>query len=452
MVESGQHLDYGKNYALENNLFKAGLFISLICYFLLGYNTERTESIQLFAAYFVLFSFYLFVVFTPHLADKNFKLLVTASFLFRVLFLAAVPALSDDYFRFIWDGRLIEEGINPFLYIPDEVQKQALLPGESNQVLYAKMNSPHYYTVYPPILQFVFFVAAKLSFSNNYAAILILRIFILAAEVGSYFFIKKILAHLKLPKNGILIYFLNPLVILEINGNLHCEGLMLFFVLASFYFLFVNKFIISSLFFSLAVSTKMIPLVLLPLLIKKIGFKKGFLYAMLVAVSCFVLFLPFVNQELLNNLGNSIGLYFQKFEFNASIYYLLRWIGFQLSGYNEIAIIGKQLPFVCFVLIVLISLRYKPNQSYELFFEKALTILFVYYLFSLIIHPWYITFLVLISVFLKQRFAIIWSLLIFGTYLAYAFLPFKENVWLLCIEYGLVVIWYFLERNKLKFA
>jgi len=347
---------------------------------------------------------------------------------------------------------LIEEGINPFLYLPDEVQKQSLLVGEMNNALYLKMNSPNYYSVYPPILQFIFFIASKLSLSSNYGAIIILRIVILLAEIGSYFFLTKIIALLKLPKNRILIYLLNPLVIVEISGNLHFEGVMLFFVVASFYFLLINNIIFSSILFSLAVSTKLLPLVLLPLITKKLGLKKGFIYSLLVLLLSSVLFLPFINQELISNIGNSVGLYFQKFEFNASIYYLARWVGFQISGYNEIAIIGKLLPIISFALIMYISLKSKLKQSDKIFFESALTILFVYYLFSLIIHPWYLTFLVLISVFSNHRYALIWSLLIFLTYLTYASVPFMENAWVLFLEYGIVITWYLSEKNKLKLA
>jgi hypothetical protein len=424
----------------------------VICYLLLGYFTERTETIQLFAGIALLFSFYLFIVFKPSLSDKNFNFILISSFLFRAIFILAVPALSDDYFRFIWDGRLIEEGINPFLYLPDEVQKQSLLVGEMNNALYLKMNSPNYYSVYPPILQFIFFIASKLSLSSNYGAIIILRIVILLAEIGSYFFLTKIIALLKLPKNRILIYLLNPLVIVEISGNLHFEGVMLFFVVASFYFLLINNIIFSSILFSLAVSTKLLPLVLLPLITKKLGLKKGFIYSLLVLLLSSVLFLPFINQELISNIGNSVGLYFQKFEFNASIYYLARWVGFQISGYNEIAIIGKLLPIISFALIMYISLKSKLKQSDKIFFESALTILFVYYLFSLIIHPWYLTFLVLISVFSNHRYALIWSLLIFLTYLTYASVPFMENAWVLFLEYGIVITWYLSEKNKLKLA
>jgi hypothetical protein len=47
--------------------------------------------------------------------------LIGAALLFRLLLLFAVPALSDDFYRFLWDGRLSLEGINPFLYTPRQL-------------------------------------------------------------------------------------------------------------------------------------------------------------------------------------------------------------------------------------------------------------------------------------------------------------------------------------------
>lgn len=433
-------------------LLVIAILVSIVCYFVLAYQTERTNSVLLFSQVVLLFILYFYVIYQKNISDVHLKILVIASIFFRLIFFFSVPQLSDDYFRFIWDGRLINEGINPFLYLPCEVHEQSLLIGATNNELFTNMNSPNYYSIYPPILQAIFYIAAKFSFSNNYIAIIIIRVFLIFAELGTYFFLKRILSLLNFSKEKILIYILNPIVIIEITGNLHFEGVMLFFIIASIYYLLKNNLIFSSIFFSLAVCSKLVPLVLLPLIIKKVGLKNGIIYALVVLVLVNLMFLPFINQELINNLSNSVGLYFQKFEFNASLYYLARWIGFQMSGYNEIAIIGKILPVVSFAIITIISFYYKDKQSDEKFFEKALTILFVYYLFSLIIHPWYVTFLVLITVFVKQRFALIWSLLIFGTYLTYASLPYKENIWALWVEYIVVIGWFLIEKNKSKLA
>lgn len=436
-------------FTINNLLFKLGLLVSFISYLLLGYFTKRTESVQLFSGIFLLFAFYFGIIFNNRLSCNNFNLLLITSFLFRAVLILVIPSLSDDFYRFIWDGRLIEEGINPYLHLPREIKELSLLSGELNNELFTNMNSPNYYSVYPPVLQYVFFIASKFS-SSNFGAIIILRLFILLAECGTCFYLLKIITLLKLPKNVLFIYLLNPLAIFEITANLHFEGLMLFFVTAAFYFLLSTNYIFSASFFTLAVCTKLIPLVLLPLVIKKIGFKNGFVYLLLLSYASFLLFIPFISQDLINNIGNSIGLYFQKFEFNASIYYLARWIGFKLTGYNEIAIIGKILPLISFFLILFISFRFKPSMNNKLFFEKSLSVLFIYYLFSLIIHPWYLSFLVLLSVFTNYRYALVWSMLICGSYLTYAYYPFKENTWVLAFEYSIAIIWFVLEQLKLK--
>jgi hypothetical protein len=316
--------------------------------------------------------------------------------------------------------------------------------------LYEKMNSPHYYSVYPPILQAIFFISAKFSFGSNFTSIVILRLFVLFAEFGTFYFIKKILDYLKLPKTKIFVYLLNPLIIIELTGNLHLEAVMLFFIVASFYYLLINNLIYSSILFAFAVCTKMIPLVILPLIFRKVGIKNGVLYSLIILIISVILFLPFVNQQLISNIGSSVGLYFQKFEFNASVYYLFRWIGLQFTGYNEIGIIGKFLPVFSLSFILIITLKLKSKNSDLFFFNKVLQILFVYYLFSLIIHPWYISFLVLISVFSTYRFAIIWSALIFGSYITYSALPYKENMWIVAVEYSVILVWFLLERKKTK--
>jgi len=435
------------NIRANNGLLALNWVVAIALYFLFAYYLKRENTLILFSAFSVLALQYYFALQRTELLDKHYDYFIVGAFGLRLVFLVSLPLLSDDFYRFIWDGRLILEGLNPYSYLPNQVIDERMIDGANNMELFQKMNSQNYYSVYPPVLQLLFFISAKLSFGYNAVAVFNLRFFILLAELGTFIYLKKILDFLKIPKTKILFYLLNPLVIIELTGNLHFEAVMIFFLTASFYYLMINRYSFSAVFIALAISTKMIPLLFLPLIVKKIGWKNGIIYAAFSVGIVSLLFLPFIDKELISNIGNSVSLYFQKFEFNASIYYVLREIGFKMVGYNAIGIIGKVLPIVSTCLILLISFRARRRETWQSFFERALKILFIYYLLSLIVHPWYISLLVLISVFTENRFAILWSILIFASYFAYNSIPFKESMWVNAIEY-LVVILYFLHESK----
>lgn len=414
----------------------------------IAYYIERDQTIVLLSLFSILFVAYFFVV--KNLITIEFQFLLFAGILFRVIFLCSTPTLSDDFYRFIWDGNLLLNNINPFGFLPTEVLENGLIENTpNNKHLLQSMNSPAYYSVYPPILQFIFYIAVKFSFGSNLTAIMIMRLFIISAEIGSIIFIRKILAHLNLnPLKGI-IYWLNPLAIIELSGNLHFEGVMIFFVLAAFYFLLKNKLTISAILLGFSIATKLIPLIFLPLIINAIGLKKGIIYCATVFLVCCLLFYGFFDKQVFVNINTSLRLYFQNFEFNASIYYILRWFGYQFYGYNSIATIGKILPVICTSIVLIVSFKNQKNCSKtDCIFPKALNILFVYYLFALIVHPWYICFLLVISVFTNTTYIIVWSAVVFTTYTTYASAEYYENLFFIFIEYAIVIIFFYLNQQN----
>src|SRR5687767_8522266 len=207
------------------NYVLAFILFVLVC--LLGYTTQRHETITLLTLYSLFFAAYVWVI--SKSTEDQLSFWIICAIGLRLLLLFAVPNLSDDFYRFIWDGRLLAAGHHPFAHPPSYYIENAItIPGADHE-LYEKLNSKHYFTIYPAVAQFVFAIAAK--FSNSiYGCLLILKITIVASEVGSIFLLKKLLERFNILRTHLLIYALNPLVILELTGNVHFEAILIFFI------------------------------------------------------------------------------------------------------------------------------------------------------------------------------------------------------------------------------
>jgi alpha-1,6-mannosyltransferase len=423
---------------------------SLAGHALLAYGTARTDSLPLLLTWGTLFVLYLLLVLRP-VEKNNFVLWVGAAVGFRLLWWLALPALSDDLYRFIWDGRLLAHGHNPFQYLPAELVGTPLAREAGlSQVLFAKLNSPAYYTVYPPLLQAWFGVAAALG-GSLYGTLLLLKLPILLAELGSLALIHQLVRQQQgstLPaRRAVLLYGLNPLVLAELTGNVHFEAVAIFFLLASLYCWHRSQLNRSALLLGGAVGVKLLPLIFLPLLISRLPLRRQAGYVALVGLGVLLPFVPFWSPELGPHLTDSLGLYFQKFELNAGLYYLLRAAGTWLVGYNPIGTLGPLLSLLSFSGILVLSFYKKLPFS---LYERTLLILTVYLLCATTVHPWYVTPLVALGVLTRFRFALLWSALLPLTYLAYGQVPFAENGWVVALEYLLVVGWLGWEVYKVK--
>lgn len=154
-------------------------------------------------------------------------------------------------------------------------------------------------------------------------------------------------------------------------------------------------------------------------------------------LSSAIAFAPLIDASFVHGMQNSLTLYYQNFEFNAGIYYVFREVGYWIKGYNTIAIIGKL--FALFSAIAILAISIIAYLKKWLLVNAFLWISVVFALFSLILHPWYITLIILFSVFTNYRFGILWSLVIMGTYAGYSITGFNEVYWLVAFEFITVI-------------
>ncbi len=427
------------------------LFILIsVLYSTFAYAISRTDVYLVIAIWITLFAS------TYYLIARNTTInsLALAALGFRMLFVLAIPNLSQDFYRFLWDGRLLLAGYNPYLSLPEVWISQGNTPIAQAQELYNGMgtlNGSHF-TNYPPISQFCYGIAAFFAGKSILGGAFVLRLLIIAADVGTFFFGRKLLKALQLPEKNIFWYILNPFVIIELTGNLHFEAVMVFFIIWALYLLHKGYWYWAAVALGLSVTVKLIPLLFLPLLFQKlltlgaqkenkhfslqgIGVALGFYTITLGTI--LVLFLPFLSIEFLANFSKTISLWFQNFEFNASIYYMIRWIGYQTIGWNIIGTVGKILPLVVIGILLILSFFRKNQTTVQLITVLMLGVC-TYYFLSTTVHPWYLAVPLSLCIFTRYKFPILWSLTIILSYTAYIHPQFSENLWMVALEYLVV--------------
>ncbi|MGO3181324.1 MAG: mannosyltransferase [Aequorivita sp.] len=457
-------------------LYKIPLLLaitSIAFYLSFAYDLERSNFIKLISLYAVLFfiTFLFIQKFIPKHRD-NFWLLAGLGIAFRLVFIVAIPNLSQDFYRFLWDGRLVAQGISPYLFTPDMYFKETstslgIIIPQANE-LYQGMGalSASHFSNYPPINQLFFAMAALFVGKSILGSIIMLRIIIILADIGILYFGKKLLEKLNLPIHNIFWYFLSPFIIIELTGNLHFEGVMLFFFVWALYLLFKGKWLWTAVLIGVSVSVKLIPLLFLPLFLNyftnsnktsqvlktcEVSVKKLLIFYFIIGVTIIVTFLPFLSSEFIQNFSTTTALWFQDFEFNASVYYVIRWIGFQIVGWNIIEIVGRILP-ISVLLFVLAIAFFRKNKTPQQLLTAMLFAVSFYFLMATTVHPWYLVTPLLLSIFTKYRFPIVWSFIVMLSYSAYGGDGFDENLSLVALEYIVVIgvaVWELTPSNFL---
>lgn len=417
------------------------LILTVLLHFLLAYRVDRADSmavVGLFAGLWLLF----FLLWKNK--ELSVKQLIALAMLLRLIYLIAVPELSDDVFRYLWDGLQSVGGVSPYEWTPAEWLPQTEYPVFKQ--LYPLLNSPEYYSIYPPVLQFYYATAVWSGQGNILTSIVVLRLFVLLAEFGSMLLICKLLQAWKMDPSNLTLYAFNPLVIVEFAGSLHNEAFMVFFLLLSLYLLSRNRLWYSALAFAGSVGVKLLPLIFLPFLIRRIGLWRSVLFGIIVGTALGLMYTPFWSENLVAHSLASLSLYFSDFEFNASVYYLIREVGFWIRGYNIIGSTAVWLPRIVLGAILLLALIHKDGSVSSLPLMMLL-VWSIYYALATTVHPWYIAVVAMFLPFVKFRFGLVWMVFVPLSYLAYGYGGVREDLWLVGMEYTAVYGWLLYELH-----
>ena len=282
--------------------------------------------------------------------------------IFRLTLLASFPVFSDDVFRYLFEGNMQAHGINPYLVAPAD---PATLPFRDG--FFEWVNHKTIPTIYPPLSELFFRVCMGISYNLYFfKAVLVLL------DMGVLIFLHKMLKYRGMKRHLLLVWAWHPLIIIEIAGSGHQDILGIFFLTGSLYLMQQKHLVKSALMLIGSFLSKLFPLFLFPLLLRR---QKKWPYLLLMLLTA-LFYLPFYNTE--THLFTGLSVYTRTWEANASIFYLLKLFIKDLQA-TKFAII-----------LIFLSIYLYAYRSISKFGTACFVTLGSFLLLTPTLHPWYI--------------------------------------------------------------
>jgi len=206
---------------------------------------------------------------------KSFWFAILLALLVRLLFVSYYPP-SIDVNRYIWEGMIQHHGFNPFTTPPDSQATAYLRDAIWQGVIFKNMT-----TIYWPFAQLLF--RAATASGPDYLAMKLMVTFFDLAAIG---ILVQMSRRRKQPLRYVLLYALNPLVLISTSGQGHIESVVATLILAALALSTGRIRFLAYTALSCAILTKIYAVVLLPFYLRNIG-GRGLIF-LLLPLFCFI--------------------------------------------------------------------------------------------------------------------------------------------------------------------
>lgn len=387
-------------------MWKFGLFGTILLFIFVGITysfqvcSHSTYFVPLYFLAFIPYSIaFLFLRQTILFPKPLFRTLLLFALLFRIVLLLAPNVLSSDIYRYLWDGIVFKEGFNPYQYAPD-AQELAHLAKEYPH--HSKINHPHISTIYPPMMQYFFFMVASLS-----PTIFFFKLMMLCFDFGVIYILIKLLQQSKQPREFILLYAWNPLPIIEFAGNGHNDILAIFFLLLALWSFQKERFFLGAIALTVSFLGKILGIFALFFLPRSQKIKCGIFLCVITLLTLFA----FVDEDL--SLFRGLKYYGNDLRFNDSIFELLfQWVEPLFDQYEDAI---RNTKFLC--ALFLLSVVAFAHLSKVSLFSGTYALLAMLMIVTTQLHPWYLAWVLPFACFYRHYSWIMLSATIALSYL-----------------------------------
>ena len=302
--------------------------------------------------------------------------IVGTALLTRLVLLPHPP--SDDVNRYLWEGRLVREGVSPYHFPPDH---GSLWDLADEDPYHPDLNHPDISAAYPPFTILLFAAAGAVSYHP-----LAIKVLVVICDMGTLILLILLLRHRGLDPRWSFLYAVNPVILYSFAGQGHFDAIYNLFLLGALV-LYDRKFwpwmFLAA---GLAIQSKYVAALAVPFLLRRDNIRWGWMALVLVILP----FGLFVRQGVLAYFTGLVH-FGEAFAFNGPIHSLFRW-GFGDMG--TATAITKTLFLAgygvgCLYFHPRLNPRFADDPVSGVFFSTGLLILL-----SPTVHFWYISWVV----------------------------------------------------------
>ena len=215
--------------------------------------------------------------------SKSWILILIIALFCRLALLSHEP--SDDINRYLWEGNLIHEGINPYKYSPDDLSSADIA---KNNPFFEKINHPQSPAAYPPLMLSIFSLIVRVSHTP-----LAMKSLMLLFDIGTLGALFMLLQYRDLEPRWSILYAFNPVILYGFAGQGHFDSIMIFFYMAAFVCYDQKRWTWMYLLMGLAVQSKYVAVVILPFLIRRDTVK----YLWVTILVMVLPYVPFMSED-----------------------------------------------------------------------------------------------------------------------------------------------------------
>ena len=379
---------------------------------------------------------------------------------FRGVLIFTTPTLSDDVYRYLWDGHLINQGVSPYLAPVDSSQLDAFAIPLRGLVNHAWMASP-----YLPAAQALFATAAR----ALPLAPASMQVVMTALDLINGLLIAGLLRVAGLPPRRLLLYLWHPLVVVEVAHAAHIDAWMITLTLGASWLLLAHGATArSGLVLALAALVKPLPALLTPIFFARAGWR--FASAFVATVLALLIPVGWISgwgaRGPLDGRGlfGALRIYADQWRFNSGLFHWLA-VALERLGVAQPDRWAKVLVGLALALILLWAWRAARREEWSRGLLRIMAVPFMAYaLLTPTMHPWYLLALLAYLPFVApgaDETAARWRLLAPWLYLSVALIfsyltyldpnDFRELAWVRMLEWiptlGLLV-WVALTRDR----